>query len=200
VTIVLLVEGETEMALKAVLKRFLDQRATEHGQPHVRLRTRKIKNMNRDSLGRQIRLESQARENTAVVGLLDVFPRFEHANAAKSFLVEAARRAGVTRGFYAHAAQYDVEAWLLPYWDDICRRIGIRQGQPASNPEEVNGINPPAHRLRELYRRAKRDYTKTTEMPILLADKDLTIAANACPEFKSLLNTLLDLSNLPHLA
>ena len=195
--IVLLVEGETEIALKAVLKRFLDERAAEYGQPHIRLRPRKIKSTNLESLGRQIRAELQARENTAVVGLIDVFPRFKHANAAKNYLVEAARSAGVSRGFHAHAAQYDVEAWLLPYWDDICDRIGFQQGQPGHSPEEVDDIKPPSYHLRELYRRAKREYTKTDQMPIILGDKDLTIAANACPELKSLLNTLLKLNDLP---
>ena len=195
--IVLLVEGETEIALKAVLKTFLDQHATQHGQPYVRLQTRKIKSLNQESLGRQIRLELQARENSAVVGLIDVFPRFKHANAAKDYLVEAARSASVGHGFHAHAAQYDVEAWLLPYWDVICDRIGFRQSRPGHNPEEVDDVKPPSYLLRELYRRAKREYTKTDQMPIILADKDLTIAANACPEFKSFLNTLLTLSNLP---
>lgn len=197
--IVLLVEGETEIALKAVLKQFLDQHAAQHGQPYVRLQMRKIKSFNEESLGRQIRLELQARENTAVVGLIDVFPRFKHANAAKDYLVEATRRAGVSHGFHAHAAQYDVEAWLLPYWDDICERIGFRQSRPGHNPEEVDDIKPPSFHLRELYRRARREYTKTDQMPIILANKDLTIAANACPELKGLLNTLLTLSNLPTL-
>ena len=51
----------------------------------------------------------------------------------------------------------------------------------------------------ELYLRAKppRKYRKTIEMPVILRDKDLTFSANACPEFKSFLNTLLTLSNLP---
>ena len=28
--------------------------------------------------------------------------------------------------FFAHAAKYDVEA-LIPYWDCICNRIGVRR-------------------------------------------------------------------------
>jgi hypothetical protein len=37
---------------------------------------------------------------------------------------------------------------------------------------------------------------KTIEMAAILYNKDLTIAANRCPELKSLLNTLLKLGNL----
>jgi len=201
-TIVLLVEGETERALKGILKKFLDQRAAERGQSQVRLQARKIKSISREALGKQIKLELQTPGVTAVVGLIDVFPQFKHADAAaaKSFLLEAAHGAGVTHGFYAHAAQYDVEAWLLPYWDDICQRINVRQGPPRGNPEQVNAVKPPAYHLRELYRRARREYTKTTEMLAILAGKDLTVAANACPELKGLLNTLLMLSNLPLLS
>ncbi len=198
-TIILLVEGETEIALKRHLKDFVDQRARLHGRSFIALKTRKIKSLNREALGRQIRLELESHDTQAVVGLIDVFPQFKRADAsaAKQFLMEAARSAGITHGFYAHAAQYDVEAWLLPYWNDICQRVGVQQSSPGNHPEQVNGVRPPSYRLREFYQRAKREYTKTLEMPIILEGKDLTIAAGACPELKSLLNTLLSLSNLP---
>jgi hypothetical protein len=49
VTIVLLVEGDTETALKQHLKRFLDERATAAGHPKVALRT---KDMMSPSLGK----------------------------------------------------------------------------------------------------------------------------------------------------
>ncbi len=200
-TIVLLVEGETEIALKRKLKEFLDQRARDLGRPHIALQIRKFKGLNPEALGRQIRLELQSPTVSAVVGLIDVFPKFKHADAAatKKFWMAAARKAGITQGFYAHAAQYDVEAWLLPYWNDICLRVGIQQGAPGHNPEQVDGIKPPSYRLRELYLRARREYAKTLEMPTILEGKDLMIAANACLELKSLLNTLLKLSDLPSL-
>jgi Domain of unknown function (DUF4276) len=198
-TIVLLVEGATEIALKRKLKEFLDQRAQDLGRPRAALQIRKFKGLNREALGRQIKLELQSPAVKAVVGLIDVFPQFKHADAAaaKRFLMEAARNAGVTQGFYAHAAQYDVEAWVLPYWNDICLRVGIQQGSPGHNPEQVDGVKPPSYRLRELYQRAKHEYTKTLEMPAILEGKDLMIAANTCPELKGLLNTLLKLSDLP---
>jgi len=199
---VLLVEGQTEIALKRIIKEYLDQRAEEQGQPRIRLQTRRFKRLNNsEEMGRQIKFELQTQGVDAVIGLVDVFPHFRHADAAiaKRFLNEAARRAGVTHGFYAHAAQYDVEAWLIPFWEDVCQRIGVHQGRPGNRPEQVDGTHPPSYRLRDLYRRAQREYTKTTEMSAILKGKDLTIAANACPELKNLLNTLLALSYLPTL-
>ena len=198
-TVVLLVEGETERSLTNKIREFLNSRSQAHGQPRVSLKTRKIKSINPHSLGRQIKLETQSRGVTSVVGLIDVFPNHKNAVGAKNFLRRTAKNAGVTDDFYAHAAQFDVEAWLLPYWDDICNRIGVNQSPPGANPESVNIIKPPSYRLKELYRRAKpsRKYKKTLEMPAILRNKDLTIAANACPELKSLLNTLLKLSKLP---
>jgi hypothetical protein len=198
-TIILLVEGSTEKTLTDKIKEFLDERATAHGRSRVRLQTRKIKSTSPEALGRQIKLELQSRNTEAVVGLIDVFPQFQRANAAaaKRFLIEVAHQVGVTRGFYAHAAQYDVEAWLLPYWDDICRRIGAAQGRPGSDPEQVDGNKPPSYHLQDLYQSVGRKYVKTTEMSAILKGKDLVVAANVCAELKSLLNTLLQLNGLP---
>jgi hypothetical protein len=41
-----------------------------------------------------------------------------------------------------------------------------------------------------------RKYTKPTEYAAILNGKNLTVAADRCPEFKSLLNTLLQLGGL----
>lgn len=195
-TIFLLVEGETERALTRKIKEFLDKRAEAHGQPKSALKSRKIKSIKPVPLGKQIELQLRTSGVTAVVALLDVYPDFKHANEAKRFLLNAARSAD---SFYAHAAQYDVEAWLLPFWDDICKRIGVKQKSPGHNPEQVNRTKPPSYHLKELYKRAKppRKYSKTLEMPAILKNKDLAKSADACPELKKLLNTLLKLSNLP---
>jgi hypothetical protein len=196
VTIILLVEGATETALKHRLKALLDMQAERENQPKVKLHTKDIMTLNEDKLRRRIRLELRNPQVEAVVGLIDVYPEFTSAVEAKDFLLRAAD--GEPR-FYAHAAQYEVEAWLLPYWDEICRRIGVKQKSPGQHPEEVNLENPPSKRLAKLYQLTKprrRKYVKTIEMTAILHDKDLTIAANRCPELKSLLNTLLKLGNL----
>ncbi|MBN1815559.1 MAG: DUF4276 family protein [Anaerolineae bacterium] len=194
-TIVLMVEGDTEAALRQHLKAFLDRRAEAAGKPCVRLETRDLVNLAPHRLGHRVGLELHRPDVTAVVGLIDVYPKFKDAAEAKAYLADAAGQPG----FYAHAAQYDVEAWLLPYWDDICRRLGVNQGPPGGNPELVNALNPPAYRLQELYRRARprpRKYVKTIEMYAILQGKDLTVAAEQCAEFKAFLNTLLTLGGL----
>jgi hypothetical protein len=194
-SITLLVEGPTETALKQHLKNFLDQRAKAEGQPKVALQTRTIMNPNLAKLKGRIRLELSQPGITAVVGLIDVYPNFTSAEKAKIFLREAADD---NPHFYAHAAQYDVEAWLLPSWDNICQRLKVQRKAPAQYPEQVNQNTPPSKHLAELYRLAKpaRKYVKPIEMAAILQGKDLTIAANQCPELKALLNTLLKLGGL----
>ena len=194
-TVVLLVEGGTETVLKDHLKHFLDVRADSEGRPKVALRTKDIMTLNEGKLRGRIRLELNVSDVTALVGLVDVYPRFADAAAAKAFLLRAAN--GDPR-FYAHAAQYEVEAWLLPYWEAICGRVGVRQAKPGPDPEKVDLDRPPSRRLEELYRLAKpsRRYIKTIETATILRGRDLTVAAGQCPELMVLLNTLLSLGGL----
>jgi hypothetical protein len=198
-TIVLLAEGDTERALTEHLKVFLDQRATLEHKLRGALAARTYAALRPDKLRRQVQLLLAEPGVTAVVGLIDVFPNFTHAADAKLWLREAVHE---DERFFAHAAQYDVEAWLLPYWHDICRRLKIERRSPGTHPEFVNGQNPPAYHLEELYRLAKpkaRKYSKPIEMREILRGKDLAIAAAACPEFRLFLNTLLELNSLAHL-
>ncbi len=194
-TIVLVVEGATEKALKEKIKLFLDERAENQKKPRIRLQARNFKSLNPTDLRYQAE-DALEKGAAAVVALIDVYPRFRNAAEAKDWLRQAT---GNPSGFYAHAAQFDVEAWLLPYWDAICGRIGVKQSSPGANPEQVDNQNPPSKRLKTLYQRAKpkpKRYVKQIEMAAILRDKDLTLAAAQCPELKAFLNTLLTLSNL----
>jgi hypothetical protein len=144
----------------------------------------------------RVRMELRQPGVTAVIGLIDVYPDYDSAAAAKDDLNT---KAGHHPNFYAHAAQYDVDAWLLPFWDDICRRLNIQRRSPGHNPEQVDGERPPSQRLTELYRLAKprpRKYNKPADMYEILAHHDLADAATKCPELRALLNTLLALSEL----
>lgn len=195
-SVVLLAEGDTERALKEHLKSFLDHRATLEDRQRITLLSRSYLSLRKDKLSRQVQLLLDEPSVEAVVALIDVFPNFADATEAKAWLSESA---GDSRGFYAHAAQFDVEAWLLPYWDDICRRLKLNKRRPSAHPEHVDGRRPPAYHLDELYRQAKpraRKYNKPIEMREILRGKDLTVAAEACPEFKSFLNTMLALNGL----
>jgi hypothetical protein len=65
---------------------------------------------------------------------------------------------------------------------------------PSGVPEAVNHGNPPAYRLEELFKLGGRNkYNKPREAQRILRGKDLTVAADACPELKAFLNTILEL-------
>ena len=195
-SVVLLAEGDTERALKEHLKSFLDHRALLEGRQRITLLSRSYLSVRKDKLSRQVQLLLDEPGIEAVVALIDVYPSFADAVEAKSWLRESA---GESRRFYAHAAQFDVEAWLLPYWDEICRRLKLVKRKPGPHPEHVDGHKPPAYHLDELYRQVKpkaRKYNKPIEMREILRGKDLIVAADACPEFKAFLNTLLALNGL----
>ena len=117
--IALLVEGDTEHALKEHIKRFLDERSTAAGHDKVGLRTRKLL-VDKKEIAKQLRLELTAKDTVAVVALVDVYPYFESSEAAKAFLSEAA---GNDSRFYAHVARHDAEAWLLPFWDEFAAAL-----------------------------------------------------------------------------
>src|SRR5262249_21988207 len=100
--------------------------------------------------------------------------------------------------FCGHCARWEVEAWLLPFWADICRRLKLSPcPAPPVAPEEVDGDSPPSRLLTELYRRAKRTYEKPIEAPAILAGKDLAVAAASCPTLKSFLESLLRFAGCP---
>lgn len=132
----------------------------------------------------------------AVIALTDVYTGtndFRDAADAKTKLTEWA---GPNPSFFPHAAQYDFEAWLLPYWKDIQRLAGHNRNPPPGAPETVNHMRPPSYHIREIFRagRCRDDYSKPRDANRILRNKDLGIAANQCPELKAFLNTIITLS------
>ena len=185
--IVLLVEGKTEKAVKPVLKRFLDERCEKNinalGQPKpkpkVRLTTKPLDSrlLKEKTVKDQLTMNLGRPSVRGVVALIDVVcsgrpQQFKDAGAAIQFLADMAPEEPRYR---AHAAQYDFEAWLLPYWNDICLRLKIQKQPPGGNPEAVNRDHPPSRHLSKLYRLAKHkpDYDKPRDALAILTDKDL---------------------------
>lgn len=97
--------------------------------------------------------------------------------------------------FNPHVAQHDFEAWLLPFWSEIQSLAGSDRALPGPHPERVNHDRPPAHWLQEVFRTGSkgRAYVKTRDAARILRHQDLAIAAQACPELKAFLNTILAL-------
>ncbi len=101
--------------------------------------------------------------------------------------------------FHPHAAQHDFEAWLLPFWSDIQKLAGHTKSAPLGPPESVNHKRPPSHHVREIFRigTCRNHYSKPRDAGRILLGNDLSIAANACPELKAFLNTILTLCDAP---
>jgi hypothetical protein len=193
--IVLLVEGKTENAIKPVLKQFLDARCEAEEKPKVRLSTKPLDSrlLKERVLRDQVRMNLKHPSVIGVIALIDVVcsgrdRQFENADDAIRFLEGAAPNEPRYR---AHAAQYDFEAWLLPYWDSIASKLNQKKQSPGANPETVNHDHPPSRHLRELYRKANLDYDKPRDALAILNGKDLTISAAKCSQFKAFLNSLL---------
>lgn len=193
--IAVLVEGATEVAFKPALLGFLGQRLTGK-MPRLDFNPRDGRIPKHDKLKREVHLLLNS--NDAVIALTDVYTGgrphdFESAADAK---MKMRSWVGPEQRFHPHAAQYDFEAWLLPYWPNIKRLSGSDRQPPSLFPETVNHNKPPAKHLSEVFRTGsrKRRYLKPRDAAAILDGQDLAEAAARCPELRAFLNTILSLS------
>jgi hypothetical protein len=131
-----------------------------------------------------------------VIALTDVYTGtkdFANAEDAKRKMQEWV---GNEPRFHPHAAQYDFEAWLLPYWPSIQKLAGHNKKAPSGPPEEVNHNHPPAQWIKDIFEigSCRDSYVKPRDAGRILRDNDLTVAISKCPELKKLVNTILSLS------
>jgi hypothetical protein len=193
VSIAIIVEGATEKAFANTLRGFLAERLPGR-MPKLRFIPEDGRIPTEDRLRRDVcRLLTT---NDAVIALTDVYtgtrpPEFGTADEAKTRM---RRWVGPEPRFYPHAAQYEFEAWLLPYWPTIQKLAGSNLQAPSPHPETVNHDRPPATRLAEVFRTGskKRAYSKTRDGAAILRDQNLTVAAAVCPGLREFLNTILD--------
>jgi hypothetical protein len=194
--IVIIVEGKTEQAfmryLQAYLKGLLAGR-----MPKLITHCYDGRIPKGDKLKRVVQ-NLLAGRNAAdyVIALTDVYtgtPDFRDAADAKTKMREWV---GEEPRFYPHAAQYDFEAWLLPYWDTIQRLAGHRKKAPAGNPETVNHDRPPASHIKEIFEagNCRDSYVKPRDAGRILKENDLVIAINQCAECKAFVDTIVSLS------
>jgi hypothetical protein len=185
--VVLLVEGQTEKALRPVLKALLDAHA--QGK-RVGLQVRPYGGSevwNAERVYRDARGMLQDPEVLGVILLVDVAPRFASPDDVRTHY-------GALPRFAAHCALHDFEAWLLPYWERVFReaRRPAPKRCPWPNPEAVDLTKPPSRVLSEDVFTGKPAYRKTVHAPRILEGQDLGVAAAACPQLKAFLNTLLE--------
>jgi hypothetical protein len=192
----LIVEGETEKAFLPYLRVFLRPRLAGM-MPKLDSVPYDGRIPTGDKLKRVVErlLHDSQRPADAVIALTDVY-----TGTTPPIFMDAADAREKMRGwvgnndrFYPHAAQHDFEAWLLPYWDEIQKLAGSNRTVLGTHPELINHNHPPAHRIREVFRTGQRGraYVKPRDAGRILRGKDLLVAAQACPELKSFLNTIL---------
>lgn len=196
--ITIMVEGQTERAFMPHLREFLKNRLPDKTMPKLDPFPCDGRVYKGDKLLRTVEdlLRKGKAPSDAVIALTDVYTGtndFTDAADAKQKMKTWVKH---NPRFYPHAAQYDFEAWLLPYWSDIQKIAGHNKKAPASHPESVNHGKPPSYHLIEIFRigTCQREYSKTRDANRILQGKDLTVAAAKCPELKAFLNTILTLS------
>jgi hypothetical protein len=190
VRIVLYVEGETEQAFKRQLKAFLDDVADRAGKQRVGLVTRADTHLGR--LRRSVSRDLRDPECLGVAVLVDAYPDHRSAEAASEHYAGC----GDPRRFRPHCALHDFEAWLLPYWQRVYRCAGrpVPKDPPRGwkTPENVDQSKPPSKVLSLDVFTGPISYRKTVHAPRILDGQDLRVAAEACPQLKAFLNTLLE--------
>ena len=150
-----------------------------------------------DDLRRKVEnLLSGRQPSDAVMALTDVYTGTNDFLDAADAKAKMRQWVGPNASFYPHVAQYDFEAWLLPYWNDIQKLAGHNRKAPPGAPESVDHNHPPSYHLREIFRigTGRDHYSKLRDAHRILRNKDLAIAAAQCPELKAFLNTIITLS------
>lgn len=190
--IAVLVEGKTELAFKPALQNFLKPRLQQK-MPRLRFITYDGRLPKETKLRRIV--ENLLNTQDAVIALTDVYTGTSDFADASDAKAKMGTWVGNNPKFYPHAAQHDFEAWLLPFWPTIQQLAKHNQAAPSGQPEQVNHSNPPAHRISDIFERGKcRDsYIKPRDAKRILERNDLLVAAQACPELKAFLNTILSL-------
>ncbi len=198
VRIAIMVEGATETAFKRPLHGYLRQRL-DGEMPNLDFKPADGRLPKQEKFQREV--ARYLRTYDAVIALTDVYtgsqpPDFQDATDAKA---KMSKWVGEEKRFYPHAAQYEFEAWLLPYWERVRNLSGSNRNAPSKTPETVNHGSPPSTHLQEAFRTGdkKRRYSKVRDGLDILKDQDLEFAAAACPELRAFLDTILTLSRAP---
>jgi len=191
--IIILVEGQTEQAFKKCLENFLRTRLP-HKMPKLHFRRYDGRIPKEDKLKRVV--ENSLRKYDAVIALTDVYTGIGDFTDAHDAKTKMQQWVGRHSNFYPHVALHDFEAWLIPYWDDIQRLAGHNKRKPGDKPEGIDHLKPPSHHIKEIFEQGtcRDSYRKPRDGMRILRDKDLLISANACPELKVFLNTILQIS------
>lgn len=189
----LLMEGRTEQMFLQHLRAFLGPRL-----PGVKLTLDPVPFAG--LIPRRDRLKGIVRRlldagSDYVVCLTDVYTGQARFADAADAIQKLEAEGGHHGRFFAHAAQYEFEAWLLPYWDRIRRIADCSGAGPRQKPEHVNHSKPPSKWIAEAFRTGTKglSYMKVRDANRILRGCDLTVAVEECPQLKAFINRLLEL-------
>lgn len=193
----LIIEGKTERVFVRVLRDYLHSKLAGR-MPTLDPVPFDGRIPKGPELKRQVDLLlSGRRPSDHVIALTDVYtgahpPEFIDAADAKRIMRQWV---GGEPRFHPHAAQYEFEAWLLPYWPTIQRLARHNAAAPSGNPEHVNHDKPPSRRIKEIFERGRcRDsYVRTRDALRILRENDLAVAIQRCSELKAFVNTILQI-------
>lgn len=193
--ITIMVEGKTELAFKSHLHEFLKGRMAGRHMPKLDFFPCTGRVYKEAKLQRTVKMLLQS-DSAAVIALTDVYTGTKDFSDAADAKQKMQEWVGDEPKFYPHAAQYDFEAWLLPYWSDIQRLAGHNRTAPSGAPEKVNHNRPPSRHIIEIFEigTCRDSYSKVRDANAILRGKDLAVAAAQCPELKAFLNTILTLA------
>jgi len=196
VRIAILVEGKTEMVFKKILHDFLKTRRPKR-MPNLDFMPYHGRIPKNEELKRRVMNLLDGGRATAdyVIALTDVYTGTSDFTTAEDAKQKMRDWVDNEPRFHPHVALHDFEAWLLPFWPTIQKLAGSNKSSPGVHPEQVNHNKPPADHVSEAFRTGSRgkSYIKPRDGERILRENDLSIAADACPELKAFLNTILRL-------
>jgi len=195
--IFIIVEGKTEKAFIPHLREYLKSHLQGH-MPKLDPFPYDGRIPQGDKLKRVVTNLLNGRNSVDyVLALTDVYtgsnpPDFKNAADAKA---KMRSWVGHEPRFHPHAAQYDFEAWLLPYWSTIQNLAGHNRTAPSGQPETVNHNNPPSYRVKEIFEtgQCRDSYVKPRDAGRILRDNNLLVSINQCPELKAFVNTIISI-------
>jgi hypothetical protein len=191
VKVVLICEGSTERALVPGLRELIQKQMP--GRDRVGLTSHPLNGpVYRAKLTRIVDLHGSSRDVGGIIALTDVYPEFNDADEAKKHLARLVEKCEYVRKFRAHAAQFDVEAWLVPSWKEIAKSLNVPRQPPSAHPEQINRDRPPSFHFADLYQSAKRKYSKPIAARRWFTPENLERAADQCRQLKSLLDSILE--------
>lgn len=199
-TIAIIVEGESEVVFIGAIRKFLSRRCQPGKLPRLIARPLNGNVPPRSQLIKLVRNELRDGRN-AVIVLTDVNGpmKFKNSQDAIAKIEESLQGlAELHSKVFVHAAQYELEAWVIPFWPKIQAILKSNKPKPDAKPELINHDRPPSRLLSELFRTQRKiRYSKNLHLREILEDQDLAIAAGECPGLKAFLNRILEISGCP---